>query len=30
METVDGKVPVPQGAGLGIELNEEVLKRYQA
>jgi L-alanine-DL-glutamate epimerase-like enolase superfamily enzyme len=26
---VDGRVPVPQGPGLGIELDEEVVERYR-
>jgi L-alanine-DL-glutamate epimerase-like enolase superfamily enzyme len=26
---VDGRVPVPDGPGLGIELDEEVLARYR-
>jgi L-alanine-DL-glutamate epimerase-like enolase superfamily enzyme len=26
---VDGRVPVPEGPGLGIELDEEVLERYR-
>jgi len=26
----DGRVPVPQGPGLGIEINEEALRRYAA
>ena len=25
---VDGRVPVPQGPGLGIEIDEAVLARY--
>jgi L-alanine-DL-glutamate epimerase-like enolase superfamily enzyme len=26
---VDGRVPVPQGPGLGIELDEEVVREYR-
>jgi L-alanine-DL-glutamate epimerase-like enolase superfamily enzyme len=26
---VDGYVEVPQGPGLGVELDEEALRRYQ-
>jgi L-alanine-DL-glutamate epimerase-like enolase superfamily enzyme len=26
---VDGRVPVPDSPGLGIELNEEVLEKYR-
>ena len=28
ISTVDGKVPVPQGSGIGVEVDREVLERY--
>jgi len=29
MPVVDGFVHVPEGPGLGVELNEEIVERYQ-
>jgi galactonate dehydratase len=29
-QLIDGKLPVPTGAGLGVSLNRDVLARYRA
>ena len=29
-QIVDGEMALPTGAGLGVELNEEVVERYRA